>query len=212
MVRGHSEIADETGHRSGTGRMTSGAKDCRRVDRDKDEGCEVRVDGVAMIPCHSHVTAEQRLGCRRPEQNEDLRPDERELRLDPRQAGSDLLAIRALVEPPLASGRRPPFEVLDDVGDEDLLTVDAGLCKRLVQESSGRTDERFTLEVLVITGLFADEHPASRHRTLPEDGLGRVCPEIAGLAPGRRACDRLDVRTALDCGGQGLGRPDIRLS
>ena len=56
----------------------------------------------AMIPRHPDVRAEQRLGGGRPEQHEDLRPDERELALDPGQAGADLRAVRALVEPALA--------------------------------------------------------------------------------------------------------------
>jgi hypothetical protein len=45
--------------------------------------------------------------------------------------------------------------MLDDVGHEDGLTVHAGFREGLVQESSSRSDERLSLEILVIAGLFA---------------------------------------------------------
>ena len=99
-----------------------------------------------------------------------------EFRLDPRQTGFDLLAVRALVEAALASGRGAPLEMLHDVGDEDRLAVDPGLREGLVEKSPGRPDERLALEILVIAGLLADEHPASGDRTHSEDGLGRVGP------------------------------------
>ena len=71
----------------------------------------------------------------------------------------------------MPSGRRAPLEVLDDVGDEGRLAIDPGLRQRLVQEPAGRAHERLALEVLVIAGLLADEHPAGRDRALAEDGL-----------------------------------------
>ena len=45
------------------------------MDRDKNKGRQVGFDGLAMVPRHAHVIAEQRLGCRGPEQHEHLGPD-----------------------------------------------------------------------------------------------------------------------------------------
>ena len=60
------------------------------------------------------------------------------------------------MDPALAA--RLPLEVLDDVRDVSARPVDAGLVERLVEQPTGRTDERAAFAVLAVTGLFADEH------------------------------------------------------
>ena len=54
--------------------------------------------------------------------------------------------------------------------------------ERLVEESSGRPDERLSLEVLVIARLFADEHPTSAER----DPSRR--PSASRVPTGHRPC------------------------
>jgi hypothetical protein len=77
-----------------------------------------------------------------------------------------------------------PLEVLDRVGDEDLLTLDAGFHQHGIEETAGRPDERTAGAVLAIAGLLADQHERCRHRPLPEHDLGRVPVERAVGAGG----------------------------
>ena len=64
-----------------------------------------------------------------------------------------------------------PLEVLDRVGDVDLVAVDAGGGERLVEQAPRGADERMALFVLLVAGLLADEHDARVTRPLAEDGL-----------------------------------------
>jgi hypothetical protein len=46
--------------------------------------------------------------------------------------------------------------MLDDVGDEDPLSIDARRLERLVEDPPGRPDEDVALEILAIAGLLTD--------------------------------------------------------
>ena len=59
------------------------------------------------------------------------------------------------MDPPLALGL--PLEVLDDVGDVDLGALDFGLGERIVEQLSGRPDERPPFDIFSVAGLLADE-------------------------------------------------------
>ena len=69
--------------------------------------------------------ADDGLGGGRAERDDDTRPDDLELEIEPRSTRLDVARVRALVEPALAA--RAPAEVLHDIGDEDLLAVDPGV-------------------------------------------------------------------------------------
>ena len=51
-----------------------------------------------------------------------------------------------------------PFEMLDGICQVDPFAVDTRGEEGFVQEFSGRADERFSLEILLIARLFADHH------------------------------------------------------
>ena len=153
-----------------------------------EEGCTVAVTAGASgestkIP-RCFVT--RKLGPRSawaavaPEAHEDLRLDQAQLRIQPRPAGGDLLEIRLLVDPALAS--RLPVEVFHDVRDVHLVAVDAGLVQRPVEQLAGRADERPPLDVLPIARLFADEYDLRLGGALAEDRLGCPLPEVATAA------------------------------
>ena len=69
------------------------------------------------------------------------------------------------------------FEVLDGIGDEDLDSIKAGVGDRAVEDAAGRPDEGAAAQILVIAGLFPDEHDASIERPLSWNNLGGVLVE-----------------------------------
>jgi len=169
------------------------------VDRGEDDGREVALHRLAALLRHAELAAEQRLrGCRA-EADQHRRPHDGELRVEPRAAGRDLAPARLLVDAPLPPRR--PLEVLDHVRHVGERAVDPGLLERLVEEASGRADERASLAVLAVAGLLADEHGAGAGAALAEDGLGGRAPERARLAAGRGLAER---------GKGGTGRDERR--
>jgi hypothetical protein len=72
--------------------------------------------------------------------------------------------------------------MLDDVGDEHRLARQTDLSESLIEHPTSRPDERPSFLVLVIARLFADQHHASVWWALPEDGLRRPLPQVAGTA------------------------------
>ena len=150
-------------------------------------GASWRLERTAVVARDAHIVARRVPGRRsRPEARA---PRGARARAPTRaRAGRHRFGpVRALVQTPLATRRRTPLEVLDDVRDEDRLAIDPGGLERLVEDPAGRTDERRALDVLVVARLLPDHHPASRHRALPEDGLRRPRPQVAGPTPGGRS-------------------------
>src|SRR5205085_10238468 len=125
---------------------------------------------------------EQRLRRGRAETHDELRSHRRDLRLEPRKTGLDLVVAGLLVEPALAAARRLPFEVLHDVGHVDLGPIDAGLAEGAVEEPSRRTDERRALAILLVARLLTDEHDRRARGPFAEDGLRGARVEVAARA------------------------------
>jgi hypothetical protein len=86
------------------------------------------------------------------------------------------------VQPALAAGT--PLEVLDRVGQVDLLALDLGALERPREDAAGRPDEGLALDVLAVAGLLADQHQLRLAQAGAEDRLGRVSPERAAAALG----------------------------
>jgi hypothetical protein len=90
------------------------------------------------------------------------------------------------VHAPLAA--RHPLEVLDRVGDVDLVARQPGRLHHLVEQPPGRTHEGPSGHVLLVARLLAHHHDARVHLSLAEDGLGRALMErtaataVGGLA------------------------------
>jgi hypothetical protein len=77
---------------------------------------------------------------------------------------------------------RYEFEMLDRIGDVDLLPVDAGLLERPVEHLARRADERLAGEIFLVAGLLADQHDRGGGRSFAEHGLGGVLPQRTGAA------------------------------
>jgi hypothetical protein len=77
---------------------------------------------------------------------------------------------------------RKEFEMFDRVGDVTLVAIDAGIIQRAVEHLARRPDKGMTGEVLLVTGLFADQHHLRMCRSFAEHGLRCVFPQVAGAA------------------------------
>ena len=80
------------------------------------------------------------------------------------------------------------LEVLDRVGYESVLPRDAGVFERGIENAAGRPDERLSRQILLVAGLFADQHEIGRCRTFAWNRLGGVAIKRAtsALALSRR--------------------------
>src|SRR6266542_5682423 len=178
------QVADEGSRLGLAGRLVGRAKDRGGVDGGRNERGELRRNEGAAALRDAEGGAEQRLRRGGAKADDDLRPDQCDLRVEPGAAGGDLCRIGLLVDSLLAS--RLPFEVLDDVGDVGLRPVDAGLLQAGIEESSRRTDERPPFDVFTVARLLADQDDQRVPRSLAEDGLRAPLPEGTGAATLRR--------------------------
>jgi len=81
-----------------------------------------------------------------------------------------------------ALATRLPLEVLDGVGDVDLLPGDARLGQRFVEHLSRRSHERLARQVLLVSRLLADEERRRLSGADAQDRLRGVLVEVAGAA------------------------------
>src|SRR5688572_10279772 len=108
------------------------------MDRRRDQRGERRLHESPTIDRHLDGVAEQRLGGRCSEADDDARMHYRDLRIEPWAARADLAGFGFGVNPPLAPGF--PLEMFDDVRDVGALPRDSRLRERLVQDTPGRAD------------------------------------------------------------------------
>src|SRR5688500_4498314 len=105
---------------------------------------------LAAVLRHAEGLAEEGLGGRGAEADDDLRFDEGDLEIEPGVAGGDLHGVRLLVNAPLPALGTLPLEVLDGVGDVDRAAVDACFAECAVEELAGRADEGTAGAVLLV--------------------------------------------------------------
>src|SRR5215831_13816628 len=84
---------------------------------------------------------------------------------------------------------RYPFEVFHYIGNVGLLTINTSLNKGAIEQLPRRTNERFPNPILLIAGLFANEHDLRMTPAFTENGLGANLPKITRLAPRCRRAD-----------------------
>src|SRR6185369_10145212 len=126
------------------------------MNRRRHERSEVRLHEPSAIDAHAEFRTDERLRCGGTEADDDARFDDADLGVEPGTAGGDLRAVRLFVNPALAAWL--PLEVLHDVRDVDLRTIDACFVQGLVEKSTRRPHERPSFEVLRVARLFANEH------------------------------------------------------
>ena len=137
----------------------------------------VALEAAAPVPGDLEIAPEQSLGGGRAEADDHLRSHDLDLPIQPGAAGGDLEGARLLVQAPLAF--LTPLEMFDGVGEVDVAAVDAGLGEGLTQDAARGPYEGLPGQVLLVAGLFADQHQPGAQVALAEDGLGRVLPEAA---------------------------------
>src|SRR5205823_18012 len=108
------------------------------------------------------------------------RLDQVELGLEPRQTGLHLPAVGLLMDSALAS--QLVSEVLDHVGDVNLLARELGAFEASVKHAARRPHEGVALPVLSVAGLLADEHHARAPGPFADYGLRRPLPQITRAA------------------------------
>src|SRR5262245_49929445 len=116
---------------------------CRERARRQRKG-----HGPAAVARHPKAFPEQGLRGGRAERHDDSRFDYSDFGLEPRKASLDLDRTRLAVN--TARPALHPLEVLDDIGDINLLAVDFRFYEATVQELSRRSDERTAGEVFGI--------------------------------------------------------------
>src|SRR5207302_477451 len=82
-------------------------------------------------------------------------------------------------------GKRVPVlwrTVPDDVRDEDLRAVESDTDEELIEQLTGRADERTALLIFVEAGSLAEEEDAALAAPLPRHSLLRRLPEGTGPA------------------------------
>ncbi len=83
--------------------------------------------------------------------------------------------------------------MLHRVGDVNGVALDPRGFERLIEHSAGRAHEGFAGNVLLITGLLADEHNLRRLAAIAEHGLCCVLPQVARPAMRRRVTPRAEA-------------------
>src|ERR1051325_9275612 len=115
-----------------------------------------RRDDAAALAHHFHIASKSgtRGGAAKTDQN--ARLDERQFRLPPRSARSDLEAVRLLMKAAFAA--RLPLEVLHRVRHITLRTIHAGLRERAIEQAAGGTNERLAFAIFLVAWLFANQN------------------------------------------------------
>src|SRR5438093_13128327 len=100
--------------------------------------------------------------------------------LQPRLTGYHLPDRRFLVQASLAA--LDPFEMLDGVGDIDLVARNTRCGEGFVQKTTCRADERMALAIFHVARLFTNEQDACGFPPIAENRLGGVSVQIAPYA------------------------------
>jgi hypothetical protein len=160
-----------------------------------------RVPWLSPVVAHPVPRAEYRFACHRAKQHDEAGADQREFGVEPVAASANLAAVGPLMNPALAAGLPP--EVLDRVGEVDVVALDATIGERLIQHMPGGANERMALLVLLVAGLLADEEERRVQAALAEHDLRRAFiqraprarPGIRGQPPRVRRPPRRRPRT-----------------
>src|SRR5690606_37978729 len=119
--------------------------------------------------------------CGRAEGDDGTRRDDGDLLIEPPLAPVDLVRVGALVHAPLAALLK--LEVLDGIGDEDLLARHARIGERTVEHATGGADKRPARLVLAVARLLPYAHEPRRVGALARHHTRREAVERAARAP-----------------------------
>lgn len=141
--------------------------------------------------CQSDRTPEHARGGRRSKTENDPRLNRLDLGLKPRTTSPHLGGIRLLMESDLS--RAHPFEMLHGVGHVNFFSWNSRPPEQFIEKSAGRTDERLSFQVLLISGLFSHKHQSRSSSSFSENRLSSLLIEIAGSAVLRRLLQTVQI-------------------
>jgi hypothetical protein len=139
----------------------------------------VDIEGHAAAGGDRDGTTQQRPSGGGSERHNDPTSHRPQFRLDPRMARLDFCRVRLLVQPPLAP--QLVLEMLDGIRCIHRVAIDIGILQAGPQHAASGSHERTALAILLIAGLFADQHDRRRPDTLAEHDLLGVGVERATL-------------------------------
>ena len=148
-------------------------------------------EGLSAVDCDPERRAEECLGSRSAEEDQDARLNGCEFRVEPGPTGSNFDAVGFIVDPAPAAGA--PLEVLDGIRDVHRVPVDARGGESGIQHVAGRPHERLAGQILAIAGLLAYEHQLCVGRAFAEHGLRGIPPQVARAAVCGLACDVREI-------------------
>ena len=197
------QVVDERGQLDAA-RVVAGRTQDRRRVHGRDHARRVRRrDELAAMLREPERRSQQRLRGRRAQRDHELRLDRLDLFEQPRLARAHLDALGRGVDAPFAAPHE--LEVLDGVGDVDVVRRDAGRVHRVAQQRARRADERPALPVFLVAGLLADEHRLGARGSFAEHRLRGVLVEVAPAASrGRVAQARERLARGQKVGGGSL--------
>src|SRR6185369_6057643 len=125
------QIVDEAMHLFPAGLLVGGAKYRGGMNGRHYELCKRRLNQLTSLPGYAEVFSEQSLSCHSSKTDDKLRLDHCDLGLEPWLASCDLRLIWLFVNAAFSAGF--PFEMLDDICNVGLATVDPSLLQRFVE-------------------------------------------------------------------------------
>ena len=167
------------------------------MDRHEHLRLERNIDGRAAHLVDAGGAAEDGSGGAGAEAHHHTRSHQPQLGFQPRMTRPQLVGGGRAVDAALPS--RFPGEVLHRVGDEDPRARHPDLLQSLVENAARGADERMPLTILLVAGLFADEHEICARRAFSRDRLRGAAPQVASPAR-REGSAKLGQRTHR-CGG-----------
>ena|ERR1700739_5131451 len=150
--------------------------------RRQDVGCEMAFHENSTLASDPKILTQQSLRRARSKANQHFRPHNLQLSIKPRTARFDFRLTRLLVDAALAALSCDPLEMLNDVGDEHIGTVDPNFDQCLVKQFPRRPNKGMSSFIFTVAGLLADEHHARRGWTFPENCLRGISEQITSLA------------------------------
>jgi len=146
----------------------------------RDQQCWQRgLDGLTPVPSHAKILSKQSLGGTCSQTNDHLWLYQIQFGVEPGAARLDFRGAGLLVDTAFPAFRGCPAEMFNYVRDVDGAATDARFGERLIKNPARRPDERPAYPVLLIAGLFADQHDGGFLGPLAENRLGRISPEVA---------------------------------
>ena len=157
----------------------------------RDQQCWQRgLDGLSPVAGDAEILSKQNLGGTCSQANYHLRLHHTQFGVEPGAARLDFRGAGLLVNAALPAFRGCPAEMFYYVRDVDGTAIDARFGEPLIENPARRADERPAYPVLLIAGLFPDQHDGGFLGALPKNRLGRISPQVASLATFRRLLQR----------------------